>query len=33
MCERHITNCCNNKKKTAYGYIWKYHKILDRNVI
>ena len=20
----HITDCCNNKIKTAYGYIWKY---------
>lgn len=19
-----IGNCCNGKKKTAYGYVWKY---------
>ena len=22
--KRHITECCNNKIKNAYGYIWKY---------
>lgn len=30
-CHRHITNCCNNKNKTAYGYIWKYTKIYNMN--
>ena len=23
-CRRHITDCCNNKIKSAYGYIWRY---------
>lgn len=23
-CKRHIVECCNNKMKSAYGYIWKY---------
>lgn len=23
-CKRHITDCCNNKIKNSYGYIWKY---------
>lgn len=30
-CKRHITECCNNKNKTAYGYIWKYTKIYNMN--
>lgn len=20
----HISSCCNNKRKSAYGYIWRY---------
>lgn len=22
--KRHITDCCNNKARSAYGYVWKY---------
>lgn len=25
----HISACCNNKRKSAYGYLWKYKKEID----
>lgn len=28
-CRGHITDCCNGKTKTAYGYIWKYGTLPD----
>lgn len=30
--DSHIYDCCKNKRKTAYGYIWKYKKELVNNL-